>query len=377
MVSPIELLYDLAYVIVISQAAHALAVEISVQRLLEFTVVFTMIWLAWVNGSLYLELHGRDDGRTRSFVFIQIGILALLAVFTANAATTDGVQFAVVYAVFLGVTTFLWQSVRGQDTAEFQAITRRYVLAMLASTVAVLVSAFVQPEVRIVIWAFTSVGFIGFFAALGFQQMFGRGVVPTHSMAERFGLFTIIVLGEVILGVVEGLSHADRDALAIATGMIALGIGLGFWWVYFDLIGNRVPRHTSRSLVGWILMHLPITISIAAGGAAMVSLIEHAHDAQTPAATAWLISGSVALSMLATIAAAWSLELFDRLAYVFRRLALAVPVAAAASLAAGYLAPAPWILSAILAVILTVTWLLAVRWYIQADAWPLQEHQPT
>ncbi len=375
MVSPVELLYDLAYVIVISQAAHQLAADISIQRVAEFAIVFTMTWLAWVNGSLYLELHGRDDGRTRSFVFVQIGILALLAVFTAHAATSDGAQFAIVYAAFLGVTTWLWQSVRGQDTADFQSITRRYVLAMLASTIAVLVSAFLAPDLRLTVWAITSAAFIGFFAALGYSQTFGRGVVPTHSMAERFGLFTIIVLGEVIFGVVDGLSHAERDAVAITTGMLALGIGLGFWWVYFDIIGNRVPRHTSRSLVGWILLHLPITLSIAASGAAMVGLIEHANDAHTPAATAWLISGAVALAMLSTIAAAWSLELFSRLEYVFRRLAMAVPVAAAASLAVGYLAPAPWLLASALGVILTVTWLLAVRWYIQADAWPLLEHQ--
>jgi len=68
-VSFLELLYDLVYVAVISQAAGALADDVSVSRLLEFAVVFTLIWIAWVNGSLYLELHGREDGRTRSFVF--------------------------------------------------------------------------------------------------------------------------------------------------------------------------------------------------------------------------------------------------------------------------------------------------------------------
>ena len=85
-VTPGELLYDLVYVAAIWQAAHHLAEEVSVARVIEFAVVFALIWLAWVNGSLYLERHGRDDGRTRSFVFVQIGLLALLAVFTAGAA---------------------------------------------------------------------------------------------------------------------------------------------------------------------------------------------------------------------------------------------------------------------------------------------------
>jgi low temperature requirement protein LtrA len=369
-VSPVELLYDLVYVAAISQAAHQLAVEISTQRLIEFGVVFSMIWLAWINGSLYLELHGRDDGRTRSYVFIQIGILVLLAVFTANAATTHGAQFAIVYAAFLAVMTWLWQSVRYQDTPEFIAITRRYVLVMLASTVTILASAFLAPDVRLIVWSVFALLFIGFFGALGFTQTFGRGVTPTHSMAERFGLFTIIVLGEVVIGVVDGLSHAEQDALTIATGMIALGIGLGFWWVYFDIIGNRVPRNTSRSTVAWTLLHLPITLSIAAAGAGMVGLIEHAHDAHTPSTTAWLISGSVAMALVSVIAAAWTLVVFDRLASVYRRLAVAMSVAALAALGLGYIAPAPWLLASGLGIILTITWLLTVRWHIRARAWP-------
>lgn len=375
-VSPVELLYDLVYVAAISQAAHQLALDVSTPHMIEFVIVFSMIVLAWINGSLYLELHGRDDGRTRAYVFVQIGILALLAVFTAGAATTDGAQFAVVYAAYLAVLTWLWQSVRGQDTPEFMAITGKYVLVMIASTLTILVSAFLPPDVRLAVWALYAALFVGFFAILGFNQTIGRGVVPTHSLVERFGLFVIIVLGEVVIGVVDGLSHTELDALTVATGMIALGIGLGFWWVYFDIIGGRLPRHTSRSIVGWTLAHLPITLAIAGAGAGMVSLIEHAHDAQTPAPTAWLISGSVALGMVSVIAAAWALVLFQRLAYVYRRLAVAMSAGAIAALIVGYLAPAPWLLAAALGVILTVLWLLAVRWYIQADAWPPQALEP-
>jgi uncharacterized membrane protein len=84
-VSFLELFYDLVYVAVISQAAHHLAEHVSVRGLAEFAVVFALIWIAWINGSLYLELHGREDGRTRSIVFAQMGILVLLAVFTADA----------------------------------------------------------------------------------------------------------------------------------------------------------------------------------------------------------------------------------------------------------------------------------------------------
>ena len=116
-------------------------------------------------------------------------------------------------------------------------------------------------------------------------------MTPTDSLVERFGTFTIVVLGEVVFGVVGGLSLADHDVGTIATGVIALVVGFGFWWIYFDLVGGRLPKSDGPALANWILRHLPIALSIAAAGAGMVGLLEHAHDAGTRAATAWLLSG--------------------------------------------------------------------------------------
>ena len=79
-VSNLELFYDLAYVAVISQASRRLAANVSLAGFAEFAVIFGMLWFAWFNGSLYVELHGREDGRTRLLVFLQMGLLALLAV---------------------------------------------------------------------------------------------------------------------------------------------------------------------------------------------------------------------------------------------------------------------------------------------------------
>jgi low temperature requirement protein LtrA len=132
-VSLLELFYDLVYVAVISQAAHHLAEHVSVRGLVEFVVIFALIWIAWTNGTLYLELHGREDGRTRSLVFVQMGILALLAVFTASAADTSGRAFALVYATFQVVQTWLWGTVWRQDRhgrPEFVAVTRAYAAGM-------------------------------------------------------------------------------------------------------------------------------------------------------------------------------------------------------------------------------------------------------
>ncbi len=91
-------------------------------------------------------------------------------------------------------------------------------------------------------------------------------------------MFTMIVLGEVVVGVVDGLVHGTRDAHTIATGLVALVVGFGLWWNYFDFTAKRLQRPAPTGEPVWVALHLPLTLSIAATGAALVTLIEHAGD---------------------------------------------------------------------------------------------------
>jgi len=372
-VSVLELFYDLVYVAVISQAAHHLTDHVTARGVADFAVVFGLIWTAWVNGSLYLELHGREDGKTRTIVFVQMGVLVLLAVFTADAAGAGGRGFALVYATFLAISTWLWNSVRRQDRRdhpEFLAVTGRYVVAMGVAAIVMFASAFLAFDPRLVVWAVVVVAWIVGIVLVGRSAVgFNLGVPPTESLVERFGLFTIIVLGEFVFGVVDGLSLPHRDVLTITTGMIALVIGFGFWWIYFDLVGRRLPRGGGRAQASWLLSHLPITLAITAAGAAMVSLIGHAHDARTPTNTAWLLSGAVALGLLALIVTERTLVDADRLTIVYRPLGAALAGGAAVALIVGGVRPAPWLLASLLVAILSVLWFFAVSRFLRADAW--------
>jgi low temperature requirement protein LtrA len=371
-VSNLELFYDLVYVAVISQASRHLATHISLGSFLEFSVIFGMLWFAWFNGSLYIELHGREDGRTRLLVFLQMGVLALIAVFTGDAAGATGQQFAIAYAMFLAVMGWAWYSIRELDRIErpeFLRITLLYVGGMIFSTLVIGATAVLPDAWRLPIWAVFLVGWIGF-VIVGSQDRYRQveGIAPTDSLVERFGLFTIIVLGEVILGVVTGLSAAGADALTIATGSLAMVIGFGFWWIYFDLVGRRLPR-AGGPIWTWMLSHLPIQLSIVAAGAAIVSLIEHAREPVTPPETAILLGGSVALGLLAMILTERSLEDAVRLEVVYRPLGAGLATGAAIALVAGWLAPAPWVLAALLVAVLTALWFFVVARMIRAGVW--------
>ena len=362
-VSFLELFYDLVYVVVIAQAAHELAHHLTWRGVGEFAVVFGLIWLGWLNGTTYHDLHGNEDGRTRTFVFLQMLTLALLAVYTADAAGDGGRGFAIVYTMFLGLLTWMWYTVRRQDSEEYMAITGRYLTGMLISIVVMGTSAFLPAGPRVVVWAVFLVAWVLLWTlterwAARTQDL---AFSATESMVERFGLFTIIVLGEVVVGVVTGLSDVERTFEALATGMIGLMIGFGIWWTYFDYVGARMPREDSLSR--WMVGHLPITMGIAASGAALTSLIEHAADDRAPAATAWVLSGSVALALVALILVMRTLSDFARLSSIYQALVPALALGAGAAMLVGWARPAPW------ALVLLLVGVLSLPWWVAVDRW--------
>lgn len=172
------------------------------------------------------------------------------------------------------------------------------------------------------------------------------------SIPERGWAFAIIVLGEVVVGVADGLSETERTARAIATGMLPFGIGFGFWWNYFDFLGGRPPRAGIRVRTIWIYGHFPLALAIGASGAGMVSLIEHAADSRTPTGTSWLIAGATA-GILASLAA-----LSTTMPHHPGRRLVPSTLAAGAMIALilGAIRPTPVVLAASLSLVLLTVW---------------------
>ena len=182
----------------------------------------------------------------------------------------------------------------------------------------------------------------------------------TEALTERFGAFIIIVLGETLTGVVAGLSSRPVGALTLAVGLVAVVVGFGAWWTYFDFAGQRQPGPERSASVRWIVGHLPLTAAVAAMGAAMVSLVDHAHDGRTPAAAAWVLCAGTAVVLGATVLLATTLRTWNRDRAVYRVLVPACTVSAVACLALGAARPAPLLLALALVVLLGIPWGLAV-----------------
>ena len=360
-VGPLELFYDLAVVVLVAQAARHLAGHLTWPGVGEFAVVFTLVWIAWANGSLHHELHGHDDARARSTFLLQILILAAMGAFIPEASGARGAAFAVAAAVLFAVLTALWLLAARGDRPEYRRPSRRFVSGTAATAILLAGTAFLPASARVPAWGALDVaylvGFLVVFLTIPAQAV---AVTVSDALIERFGLLTIIVLGETVTGVVAGLVRQPVSPITLAVGLTALVVGFGAWWTYFDFAGHRHPRRERTATVQWLLGHIPLTGAIAAMGAAMVSLVGHAHDPRTPAATAWVLCAGAAVVLCATMLVAASLQAWPRDRGLYQPLARTCAVVVAACVGVGATRPPPLLLSLALVVLLSIPWSFAV-----------------
>jgi len=301
----LELFYDLIYVVLIAELTHALAEHVDLEHIANFAFLFVIVWWAWLNGTLYHDIHGNNDIRTRVFTFLQMFTVAAMAVFAHDALGDTSIGFALSYAAFQVILTYLWWRT-GVHDPNHRPLSSPYVLAFIFTTLIFVLSTFVDPPLRFYLW----IGATLFSVLLPFlpigldrgnpdvQAQMELSRTPTASLVERFGLLTIIVLGEVIVGVVQGVAgHHDLNLEIGAIGAIGMLVAIGLWWLYFDFISHRLPRKGSTWLPIWMYAHLPVTIGVAATGAAVINVIEHA-DQPLPIEVRWLLVVSIAIVLL-------------------------------------------------------------------------------
>ena len=313
-VSFLELFYDLVYVVLIAQLTHTLAHHIDLRHILNFLFLFIITWWAWLNGAAYHDLHGNNDIRTRVFTFLQMFTVAAMAVYAHDALGETSAGFALSYAGFQLILTFLWWRTGVHDPAH-QPLSRPYALAFLITTLLFIASYFYEPPERFTFWIVATALSILLPLYLfrirrhnqDVQAQIEMSTLATPSFVERFGLFTIIVLGEVIVGVVQGLAgYHELDWQVVGISALGMMVAFGTWWLYFDFVSHRIPGPGAMRVYVWSYAHLPVTAGIAMIGAAVVNVIAHATE-PLPVEVRWLLVCSIGLVLAGIALMIWTL----------------------------------------------------------------------
>ena len=359
-VGPLELFYDLVVVVLVAQAGHHLAEHLTWEGVGDFAAVFAVIWIAWLNGTMMHDLHGRDDVGSRNRVFAQMLVLTVMATQVADAPGETGTGFALSAAALFALMSVLWWWVARQDDPSWRPVTRPYIVGTAAFAILLAATALLDDAQRVLAWGVMSAAYLALAVIVSGVTASGRSnpLTVTESLAERSGLLVIIVLGEVFLGVVEGLTSVEFGGLQLVTALAALAVGFGMWWTYFDLVGHRLPAARPGAAVSWLALHLPLTAAAAAAGASMVVLVEGAGEGRADAGAAWVLSGGAAVLLLSLIGCTLQREPGADVPGWPERIACLVAAALAVGLGAAR--PSGVVLCLGLVAILMIPWLVGV-----------------
>jgi len=226
-----------------------------------------------------------------------------MAVFAHNAIGEGFAGFALTYAAFHLILTWLWWRT-GVHDPNHRPLSQPYSTIFLITSALFILSVFIPAPWRFVLWVLALLTDLSMLFLLwtnrnaAMQEEINRVELISSSAVERFGLFTMIVLGEVIVGVVSGVAeHAHLSWLAGGTALLGMLIAIGLWWVYFDFVSGRPPIARTSARLLWIYLHLPVTMGIAAVGASILNVVEHAGE-PVPGEVRLLLVGAIATALI-------------------------------------------------------------------------------
>jgi low temperature requirement protein LtrA len=305
--TPLELLFDLCFVVAIAQAAahlhHALGEAHALHGLLGFASAFFAIWWAWMNLTWFASAFDVDDVPYRLLVLMQIsGVLVLAA--GVPRAFEDG-DFGVITAGFTIMRVSLialWLRAGHVEPAR-RRTARRSALGLALCQVGWLSMLSWPAPAR-------AYGFLLFalceLAVPLWAERAGKTSWHPHHIAERYGLLMLIVLGESVLSATEAVQSA-LESSASSWRLLSLGAGgllivFSMWWIYFEHPAQRV-LHSTRMAFIWGYGHFPIFASIAATGAGLALVADHAagHAHISRAAT----GAAVAIPVATYLVSVW------------------------------------------------------------------------
>lgn len=302
----LELFYDLVFVATIGQLSHALSEQLSWAGVGGFVIFFIPIWWCWVGATFYATRFDTDGLFDRLFTFIQMVIVAAMAVHVHHGLGEGDLGFALCYGAFR-VQLVLQFQLAGYYNPIAKALVNRYSLGFSLSILLWLGSLLVPAPWRYGLWI------AGLMIDLGTPLSAGKFLaqVPpsfTH-IPERVGLFTIIVLGEAVLGVIRGLGSLDWTFAAEITAVLGLTIAFCLWWLYFDSVDGsplKTLKDGKMALgLAWIYAHLPLTAGLAMAGVGLEHLIENGPKTPPETAEQWLFCGAIALVLAALATIHW------------------------------------------------------------------------
>ena len=304
-VTPLELFFDLVFVLAITQCTQLMADHPNWDGMAQALLVLGVLWWSWGGYAWLTSVVDPEEDVARLVMFAAMAGLLVVALCVPQAFGDLGLTFALAYGVVRTAHIGLF-TLASRDDPNF----RQSVVGLAISTalgVGLLIGAsFLDGWAQGALWALALAIDMGepyFFGAEGWK------LSPTH-FAERHGLILIIALGESIVAIGIGVGIGLTVGQGVAA-VVGIAIAAALWWLYFDIVAIVAGRRLARAEPGreqnemardsYSYLHFPMVAGIVLVALAMKKTLEHV-DEPLKVEAAFALLGGLAMYLLAHVA---------------------------------------------------------------------------
>lgn len=292
----LELFFDLVFVVAIAQLAEGLAEHHDGRGLFEFLVLFVPVWWAWAGFTYYANRFDTNDLVYRLLFLTGMFAVAALATNVHHAFSGGADGFALAYVgVRLVILILYARAIHSVSTARPLAIW--YFSAFSLAVVVWLASLAASAPARWWLWALALS--LEILAPLVGWRLIRRAPIHPTYIPERFGLLTIIVLGESVFAVVVGVVGAQWKTESVLAAVGGFVVAAALWWIYFEFVDSEAVVRTLVGGLTYTYSHFPLIAGVAALGVGVKLAILAAAGKSEYAGTGWILCAGLALAMFA------------------------------------------------------------------------------
>jgi low temperature requirement protein LtrA len=304
-VTPLELFFDLVFVLALTQCTALMADDPSWEGLAKGMLVLGVLWWSWVGYAWLTSVVDPEEGTVRLVMFAAMAALLVASLSVPNVFQSTGGLFAGAYGVVRAAHIVLFV-VASRDNPALRHSVSGLAVSTAIGVGLIAAASFTSGALQGALWAAALLLDMG---GPLFIDVGGWQLAPSH-FAERHGLIIIIALGESIVAIGAG-SSVDIHTGEVAAAVLGIAVVGALWWLYFDVVALVAERRLSNAKEGeernrigrdsFSYLHFPMVAGIVLLALGLKKTLGHVED-PLKLVPAFALLGGTALYLLAHVA---------------------------------------------------------------------------
>ena len=301
-VTPLELFFDLVFVLAITQVTTFVSADPTWKRLIEALAVMAVLWWAWESYAWLGNTAASDEGTMRVVLLAAMGAMLVVSLAVPRAFGEDALVFGAAYFAVRVLHVGAYAVVSRADATLHGAVSRLAKVSLSAASLLVLAGV-LSGTPRALCWiAALAIDYVGL-ALVGT----GGWRVQAGHFAEHHSAIIIIALGESLVALGVGVAHVHVGSAIITAALLAMAVAGALWWAYFDVVAIVAERRL-RALApseqprmardSYTYLHLPMITGIILLALGLKQTLE-APSVNLRTVPAVALCGGVALYLIA------------------------------------------------------------------------------